>query len=140
MTAAQQRGDDEFIRLTTFKRDGTPVPTTVWCVADGDDLLVTTQDTTGKVKRLRHTSRVLVAPSTRRGRVADGVTDVEGTAVLVRDRPQLVRLGERLADKYGLIAKMAIRVRGLDGRNEHSIGIRITIPDALAAGPGSSPT
>ena len=58
----------KYVRLTTFRRDGTPVPTAVHIVVDGDTALFRTWNTTGKAKRLRHTPAVLVAPSTMRGR------------------------------------------------------------------------
>jgi PPOX class probable F420-dependent enzyme len=52
------RGD--FLSLTTFRRDGSPVPTTVWFVSDGDELLVTTGASSGKVKRIRNDAHVEV--------------------------------------------------------------------------------
>ena len=39
-------GQSRYIRLTTFRRDGTPVPTPVWQVRDGDRLLVITSGNT----------------------------------------------------------------------------------------------
>ena len=61
-------GKTPYVLLTTFKRTGTPVPTPVWVVRDGDRLLVWTAPNAGKVKRIRHTSRVLVAPCARMGK------------------------------------------------------------------------
>jgi len=61
----------KYTQLTTFRRNGTPVATPVHVVAEPDEPDVAyfrTWDTTGKAKRLRHTSAVLVAPSTLRGR------------------------------------------------------------------------
>jgi PPOX class probable F420-dependent enzyme len=55
------------ILLTTFRRDGTPIATPLWFVMRDGVLLATTHPTSGKAKRLRHTSRVLVAPCTPRG-------------------------------------------------------------------------
>jgi uncharacterized protein len=57
----------KYVRLTTFRRDGTPVPTAVHIVVDGDTAFFRTWNTAGKAKRLRHTPAVLVAPSTFRG-------------------------------------------------------------------------
>ena len=68
-----------YVSLTTFRRTGVPVSTPVWAAPDGDTLLVWTRADTGKVKRLRHTSRVTVAPCTFRGRLlgppVDGVAE-----------------------------------------------------------------
>jgi len=60
-------GASRFISLTTYKRDGTAVPTPVWVVKDGSHLLVWTAKTSGKAKRLRHTARVTVTASSARG-------------------------------------------------------------------------
>ena len=60
----------KYTQLTTFRRDGTAVATPVHVAAepaDGDVAYFRTWNTTGKAKRLRHTSAVLVAPSTFRG-------------------------------------------------------------------------
>jgi len=60
---------ERYISLTTFKRDGTPVSTPVWVVSDdGERLLVWSGAKTWKVRRLRRDPRVLVAPSSFRGR------------------------------------------------------------------------
>ncbi len=60
----------EFIVLTTHRRSGDPVPTTVWFAQAGDRLYVTTQSHAGKAKRIRATARVTVAPSDRVGNVS----------------------------------------------------------------------
>ena len=52
-----------------------PVPTPVWAAPDGDSLVVWTRADSGKVKRLRHTSRVTVAPSDIRGKVHGPAVD-----------------------------------------------------------------
>lgn len=110
-------GRARYARLTTFKKDGTAVPTPVWLVRDGDHLLVITGADTGKVKRLRHTPRVLLAPSDYRGRVDDGVADVEGTAELVTDGAELGRLEGLLKDRYGLRYRVAALVNKVQGRS-----------------------
>jgi PPOX class probable F420-dependent enzyme len=57
--------------LTTFRRDGTSVPTPVSIAVDADPTkgYVRTWSTAGKVGRIRHNPRVTVAPSTFRGRI-----------------------------------------------------------------------
>lgn len=59
-----------YTELVTFRRDGTPVGTPVHLAArpDGERAYFRTWHTTGKAKRIRHTSRVALAPSTSRGR------------------------------------------------------------------------
>lgn len=87
-----------FIALTTFRRDGTPVSTPVWCVAQDGALLVFTEAQSGKAKRLRRSSRVSVAPCTARGRPRG--PSVDATAEVVEGTEQVEAL---LAAKYGLV-------------------------------------
>ena len=63
--------DQYTVVLTTFKRDGTAVPTPVSIAVDSDSTkgYVRTWSTAGKAKRIRHNPRVTVAPSTFRGRI-----------------------------------------------------------------------
>ncbi len=54
--------------LVTYRRDGTPVPTPVWAAPGGEGrLYVRSERDSGKLKRLRNDSRLLVAPCTVRG-------------------------------------------------------------------------
>ena len=75
--------DERFVSLTTFRKTGDGVPTPVWIARDGDALIVTTPDGTGKVKRLRNDDRVELRPCDRMGKVADGAPVVSGTAEIV---------------------------------------------------------
>jgi PPOX class probable F420-dependent enzyme len=56
------------INLVTYRRTGIPVGTPVLFVPDGDRLLVRVAHDAGKLKRLRHTAAIEVAPSDSRGR------------------------------------------------------------------------
>src|SRR5438309_10265934 len=58
-----------YMTLSTFRRSGAEVATPVWFAASGGKLYVFTAGDSGKVKRLRHTTRARVAPSDSRGRV-----------------------------------------------------------------------
>jgi hypothetical protein len=58
----------KYVRLTTYKRDGTPVATPVWCAVRDGVLYASTEGATGKVKRLRHDPRVTVGACTARGK------------------------------------------------------------------------
>lgn len=107
----------KYILLTTFRRDGTAVPTPVWFVRQGDVLLITTDGTSGKVKRLRANPRVTIAPCDMRGRPkGDGV---EATAELV-DAAATEQITAAVARRYGLIGRLMTR-RGTATRQ----GIRV---------------
>lgn len=55
--------------VTTYRRDGTPVPTPVSLAVDGDRGLMRSFATAGKTRRLRRNPLVRIAPSTGRGMV-----------------------------------------------------------------------
>ena len=48
---------EKYLLLTTFTKDGRPKPTAIWAAPDGDGLIVITQATSWKVKRIRNTPR-----------------------------------------------------------------------------------
>jgi PPOX class probable F420-dependent enzyme len=54
--------------LTTFRRDGTPVPTVVWFGLEDAHAYVRTEERTGKLKRIRSNPHVRVAPCDIRGK------------------------------------------------------------------------
>jgi PPOX class probable F420-dependent enzyme len=64
----------KYMSLTTFRRDGSPVPTPVWFVVDGDRVLVQTDAQAGKVKRIRRNPAVTVAACTATGRLKGSPT------------------------------------------------------------------
>jgi len=93
----------KYMSLTTFRKSGKLVSTPVWFVEKNDKLCVWTQLTSGKVKRLRHNSRVTLAPCTMGGKVI-GPT-VEGIARLVSPQEkEEVRL--LLHAKYGWMQRL----------------------------------
>ena len=54
--------------LVTFRRSGEPVPTPVWFGMEGGKVYARSEARVGKVKRIRATPRVLVAPCDNRGK------------------------------------------------------------------------
>ncbi len=114
------------VLLTTFRRDGSPVPTPVWAVPDGPDLLVITAERTGKVARLRHTPRVLVQPCDAAGRTLPGSGPVEAGAELLTSAEQVARVRARIRERYGWryrAAVLALRLR--PRRAGPEVGIRV---------------
>ena len=81
MTSIAGLGAEEYISLTTFRRDGSGVATPVWVMADHDHLYVITDATSGKAKRLANFARVMVAPCDMRGTVTGA--SVDATAELL---------------------------------------------------------
>src|SRR4029453_1074889 len=58
----------KYLRVTSYKRDGAGVATPVWFAAEGERLLVMTDEGSGKVKRIRRNPYVTIAPCSARGR------------------------------------------------------------------------
>lgn len=87
-----------YLLLTTFKRDGTGVPTPVWFAAAGGKLYLYSAKNAGKVKRIRATGRVEVGPCTMRGKPTGPAISGTG-AVLGDERGEFVR--GLLKAKYG---------------------------------------
>jgi len=59
----------KYISLSTFRKNGTAVPTPVWFGERDGKLYVMTRNDSGKLKRIRNNPQVRIAPSTMRGRV-----------------------------------------------------------------------
>jgi len=92
----------EYILLTTFTKDGRPKPTPIWAAPDGDRLLVITQETSWKVKRIRNTPRVTVAACDMRGNAKSEA--VEATASIL-DKSANGATYDAIGKRYGLLGK-----------------------------------
>lgn len=107
--------DEKYLLLTTYRRDGTPVPTPVWAVGlDEGKIGFWTSSGSGKAKRLAHTSRVTVQPCDGRGNVRSGTSPTEATAVLV-EGPELEAIRTRVVAKYGFMTKLTKLLGTLGG-------------------------
>ena len=95
-------GDERFVSLTTFRRSGEPVATTVWIAREGESLVVITAPGSGKVKRLRRDPRVELRPGSRRGAVAPDAPVASGTATILDEPAAHAGPRRALAAKYGL--------------------------------------
>ena len=79
------------VRLTSFRRDGTPVGTAVNVAFDGDRAFFRSPGTAGKVKRLRRDPHVEVAPCTARGRPTGPAISAQATRVDGEDARRAAR-------------------------------------------------
>jgi PPOX class probable F420-dependent enzyme len=98
----------------------------VWVVREADSLFVITEDTSGKVKRLRNNPGVLLAPCDVRGRVEGDTVSGIGRVLDV----------ERVADVRKLVAstdRVTYRVMMLGDRvrrrhnKENRVALEITV-------------
>jgi uncharacterized protein len=104
MTVPADIGRSAYISLTTFRRNGTPVPTPVWHVVNGDELFVVSDAGAGKVKRIRNNARVVVTVCDIRGRIAPGAASAEGTARLLDETD--TRAGRALIARKYLMSRL----------------------------------
>ncbi|GCE30529.1 PPOX class F420-dependent oxidoreductase [Dictyobacter alpinus] len=89
----------DFVVLTTYRKNGTPVPTTVWFAYEDGKVYITTSKDAGKIKRVRATGRVTMTPSDRVGNLL-GEPEVAGVGrdAALEERPAARAALER---KYG---------------------------------------
>lgn len=120
-------GDQRFILLSTFRKTGVAVDTTVWVVRDGDALLVTPPRDSGKLKRLRNNSRVVILPCGRMGRPKRGGQPVEGIAEILDDPASVTRVTKLLRAKMPVEYPVIMKLEGsLGAELEKRVVIRIT--------------
>lgn len=115
-----------YLNLETFKRDGKGVKTPVWFAKVDDKLVVFTDGTSYKVKRLRRDTHVRVAPCDVRG-VLRGDW-FEGRGELVEDAAFERRIYDALLAKYGWQLRLLNIVSTLGRR----VGRRKTIAVVLS--------
>ncbi len=111
--------------LATFRRNGSEVTTPVWFAAAEGKLYVFTAGESGKVKRLRHSSRARIAPSDGRGRRRGAWRDA--TARVVTEARLIERAHAALQAKYGWQLRLADLFSRLAGRIRRRAWIEIEV-------------
>jgi uncharacterized protein len=90
----------KYALLVTFRKDGTAVPTPVWfALLDDRHLVVSTEERTAKVRRLRRDPRARVFPCDPRGKPLG--PGVECTARILMDPADTERAEAALDRHYG---------------------------------------
>jgi uncharacterized protein len=123
-------GNSKYVLVTTFRKDGTSVPTPLWVARAGDELLVWTVADSGKVKRIRRNSSVEVAECDVRG-TPSGESIKTTARVLGPAETQRVR--QLIAKKYGILGRLVLFGSRLRRGREGTIGIAISLPRQPAA-------
>ncbi|MGH9157143.1 MAG: PPOX class F420-dependent oxidoreductase [Acidimicrobiales bacterium] len=101
-----------YVVLVTFRRNGEPVPSTVWAAVGGGRVYVKTAAGVGKMKRVQRDDRVLPAPSTVRGKP---------TGVAIRGRCRVLppeewpQAEQALRAAYGLARRGSEKILGRAG-------------------------
>jgi PPOX class probable F420-dependent enzyme len=110
MSALDQFKKQQYLNLETFRKNGEGVKTPVWFTQDGEVLYVVTGADSGKVKRIRRSGRVNIAPCKMDG----GLTGdwVTAQASVITDEAAWKNLDRLFKRKYGLIKKITEIGRG----------------------------
>jgi PPOX class probable F420-dependent enzyme len=105
VTTVERLGAEKYVLLTTFRKDGRAVSTPLWVVPDGTGLAAWTPADSGKVKRIRNSGRVTLAPCDVRGNpkgeAVEAVARIGSAEETARIRPALGR-------KYGLLGRLTV--------------------------------
>lgn len=118
-------GGESYVNLATFRKTGKEVRTPVWIAPDGDRLVVYTNATSGKVKRIRNGSRVRLAPCDVRGGLRGDWVD--GEARMLDDPAERDRALDAVVRKYGWQMKLALLTSRLTGRHADRAAIEIRL-------------
>lgn len=106
----------QYMSLTTFRKNGQPVPTPVWFAREGDKLYVYSEANAGKIKRIGHTPGVTVAPCNMRGELRGEA--VNGVARVLTDPAERKQADDALTRKYGLQKRFLLFVNRLFGSTD----------------------
>lgn len=101
-----------YISLETYKKDGTPVRTPVWLVADGATVFVRTDPNSGKVKRIRKNHHVKLAPSDMRGNVKGAWVEGEARFVEGDAAQEVLKLFSKKYRTAHALLTLTRRLRG----------------------------
>jgi uncharacterized protein len=97
-------GKEQCIALTMFRKSGQAVTTPVWFAESLGTIYVETHADAGKLKRLRHTARVTLAPCTYSGKVTGSVSP--GHARILTKSEECTAASAALAKKYGFMRSL----------------------------------
>lgn len=111
----------EYILLTTFTKDGRPKPTPIWAAPDGDGLIVITQGSSWKVKRIRNTPRVTIARCDMRGNPKSEAVEAVARINASRTEDAYDAIGRR----YGLLGKTFNFFSKLRGGVKNNVAVEL---------------
>jgi uncharacterized protein len=112
----------EYLLLTTFTKDGRPKPTPIWAAPNENGLVVITQEKSWKVKRIRNTPRVTVAPCDMRGTPKGEAVDAVAT---ILDKSVNGATYAAIGKRYGLIGKAFNVFSKLRGGMKNNVTIEL---------------
>jgi uncharacterized protein len=103
MSTLKQFAEHKYLNLMTLRKNGAQMPTPVWFAEHDGALWVQTGLNAGKVKRIRNTPAVRIAPCDSRGRLKGTWIDAQASIVT---ETQAAHAQALLLKKYGLIKRL----------------------------------
>lgn len=131
-TGHDDLGRAKYMRLVSYKRDGSAAATPVWLVPFEGGYAFTTDADAWKVRRVRANPSVTVTVCDVRGRVAPGAVEYRATAEVLDDAK--VRAVQRLIFRkywfaYSLMIAPAALIQRMRGKREKTGALKVTIVD-----------
>ncbi|NKQ56570.1 PPOX class F420-dependent oxidoreductase [Amycolatopsis sp. K13G38] len=124
-TEAERLGAEKYVLLTTYRKDGTAVPTPVWAATDDGELVIFSERKAGKVKRIRNDGKVLVQACDLRGSKTHGPA-VPGRARLL-DAERTAHALDVIARDYGVFGRVTMFFSRLRGPKDRTVGIAVKL-------------
>lgn len=125
-TTTTELANERYINIESFKKDGGGVKTPVWCANLDGEIVVVTDGTSYKVKRVRRNPKVRLAACDARGNVRGPWVD--GECRIIDDPAAGERARKALRDKYGWQMWMldaGSKISGRFGRRAY-LALRVT--------------
>lgn len=117
--------NETYINIESFKKDGNGVKTPVWAAALDGKLVVVTDGTSYKVKRIRNNPKIKAAPCDSRGNVKGPW--YAGSCRVIEDSAHAERAEATLKGKYGLQYRALNFFSHLSGRFKRRAYLEVTI-------------
>lgn len=129
-SVADDLRDSKYINLRSFKKNGQPVDTPVWFAElSPERLIVFTDGTSYKVKRIRRNPKVEIARCDMRGKLLGPWSPA--TCRAVENEPEhIAKAYDALNAKYGLIMRLGTVFATLAGRVKRRLILEIALPAA----------
>jgi PPOX class probable F420-dependent enzyme len=135
-TSAIPFADSKYVNLRSFKRDGSAVDTPVWFATLGDRIVIFTDGTSYKVKRIRRNPKVELARCNGRGGLLGPW--LLGHCRIVEGEPELVsRAYDALNAKYGWLMRLGTVFSTIAGRVKRRLILEATLDTAIPASQAS---
>jgi PPOX class probable F420-dependent enzyme len=121
---------EKYVSLATYRRNGVEVKTPVWIAEVARRYYVFSAGDAGKVKRIRATPRVRLAPCDVRGEVRGPW--IEAHARIVLDPALIIEVRRALWRKYGLLMRLTDVIATITGRIRRRAYIEIELADSYS--------